>query len=337
MPNTNPRRSITGIFPILRFAIDKGIETKAILNDTNLNENDLLDSQNDILLDQELTIIRNLIAHAPAPEIAWELGRYFNSRAHGDLGNMIASAPTVGDVISCIIDYALLSHTFFRLYPEANDKRIRIYLIDNHLPEDLFPFLVERDLIAGITIMETRLPGKKQDIILSVSLAYSARTDIHKYREMFIENIAFDQPATFFEIDRSSLNIPIPDGNQQAFELFRQQCQAKYSLRNENRFYLSDRVRLCLQLGKEKIGLPAVAKQLKMSERSLRRQLSHEGTSFRTIKNQVHFQQSINLLQNREMLIEEIAETLGYSETSAFTRSFQKWTGMSPGQYRKKI
>ncbi|MBA4369726.1 MAG: hypothetical protein C0403_19035, partial [Desulfobacterium sp.] len=284
--NTDFKRPITGVYPILRYAISRGIESRVILQGTDLNENDLLDSQNDILLEQELTIIRNLIAHAPEPEMAWKLGRYFNSRAHGDLGNMIASAPTVGDVISCIVDYAALSHSYFRLYPETVGKRIRVYLIENHLPEDILPFLIERDLIAGITIMETRLPEKKPDIILSISFAHAPRTDITKYREIFIQNVTFNQPATFFEIDQASLSMPIPDGNHQSFELFRQQCQARYSLSHDNRFYLSDRVRLCLQSGKGKIGLINVLQKLNMSERSLRRQLSKEGTSFRKIRNQ---------------------------------------------------
>jgi AraC-like DNA-binding protein len=336
MKDVNHKRSITGIYPILRFAIDRGIETKVILQGTNLNENDLLDSQNDILLTQEFIIIRNLIAQAPSPETAWELGRYFNSRAHGDLGNMIASAPTVGDVISCIIDYAALSHSFFRLYPETMDDRIRVYLVENHLPEDLLPFLVERDLVAGITIMETRLPGKKHDIIHSVSFAHPARTSIPEYREIFINHLAFNQPATFFEIDRSSLSMTIPDGNPQAYALFRQQCQARYSLHHKNRFYLSDRVRLCLQSGKGKISLMDVLKQLNMSERSLRRQLSREGTSFRKIRNQHVIQQSLNLLRNPDLPIDKISEILGYSEPCVFTRSFQKWTGMSPSRYRRR-
>jgi AraC-like DNA-binding protein len=336
MQDNMHRRSITGVFPILRFAIDKGIDTKAVLQGTNLKEHDLLDSRTDILLAQELIIIRNLIRHAPEPETAWELGRYFNARAHGDLGNMIASAPTVGDVISCIVDYAALSHSYFRLYPETMGNRIRVYLMENHLPEDLLPFLVERDLIAGITIMENRLPGKKHDIILSISFSHAPGTELWKYREVFIDDIAFHQPAAFFEIDRASLSMPIPDGNPQAFALFRQQCQAGYSLRNENRFHLSDRVRLLIQNGKGKTGLTEVLKKLNMSERTLRRQLGKEGTGFRTIRNRIIFQQSLHLLQDPDLQIDEIADILGYSETCAFTRSFRKWAGMSPGQYRKR-
>ncbi len=332
----NFRRPITGIFPILRFAMDKGIKAQSIFAGTNLTESDLLDAQKDILHVQELTIIRNLIRHAPAPTIAWELGLYFDTRAHGVLGSMMASAPTVGDVVSCMIDYSMLSHSHFRLYPETLGKKIRVYLVESHLPEDLLPFLVERDLITGISTMDARLPGKKNEITLAVSFTHAPRTDINKYQEVFINNVAFNQPATFFEIDQSSLSMTIPDGNPGAFELFRQQCQAEFRLRNESRFHYSDRVKLCLQTGRGKTNLVSVAQQLNMSERSLRRQLSKEGISFRKIRNQYIFQQSLNLLRDPKLQIEEISNILGYSETCAFSRSFQRWTGISPGRYRKK-
>jgi AraC-like DNA-binding protein len=334
--NENFRRPITGIFPIVLFAVDQGIDASALFKGTGLNENDLLDSKNEIFLWQELSIIRNLDACKASPETAWELGRYFNTRTHGALGNMIAKAPTVGDVISCIIDYSVLSHSYFRLYPESIGNRFRVTLAENYLPDDLLPFLVERDLIAGITIMEARLPGKKPDIILSISFSHSPRTHISKYQSVFIENINFNQPTTFFEIDKASLNLPIPNGNSQEFELFRQQCQAEYSLREKNRFLLSDRVRLCLQKGKGKVTLMDVARMLHMSERSLRRKLRREGVNFRKIKNQFNFQQSVHLLRDPNLRIEEISDLIGYSETCTFTRSFQKWTGMSPRMYRKK-
>jgi AraC-like DNA-binding protein len=80
-----------------------------------------------------------------------------------------------------------------------------------------------------------------------------------------------------------------------------------------------------------------IARKLNMSERSLREKLSNEGSSFRKIKHHYVFQQSLNLLSDPTLSIENIAETLGYSETCAFTRAFEKMTGMPPGKYRKHI
>ena len=334
--HTNLKRLISGVFSIIRFALDRGIEKKDLFKGTGMQESSLLDAQNEIPLADELTIIRNLMSFLPEPELAWELARYLDIRANGAIGSMIATAPTIGDIVSCYIDYAVISHSYFRQYPETKGKILRVHLLESQLPKDIVPFLVERDLVAGMTHLIYGVPEKKSQIISSVGFAHSPRTDIEKYQQVLGDNVKFNQPTNHYDIYQSSLNMPRPEGNLRLFELSRQQCQVEFSLRNENQFFLSDRVRLCLQTGKGRVSLNDVAGQLNMSERSLRRSLLKEGVSFRLIRNQYFFQQSLNLLRDPTLQIEEVAEALGYSETCAFTRAFQRWAGMSPGKFRKE-
>lgn len=332
----NPVRSITGVYPILRFAIDRGIRTELLLDGTGLGENDFLDPQNDILLEQELCIIRNLIAHVPEPEMIWTLGGYFTTKAHGVLGSLMASAPTVGDMMSSVIDYSQLGHSFFKLYPEKKERIIRVFLVERYHTGTLLTVLIERDIMAGISALETRLPGRKNDIITAISFAHAPRASTRKYREAFVKALRFQQPVPFFDLARSSLSMSIADGDDQRFKLIRQQCRTEFSLRAYHRFFLSDKVRLLLQAGSGKPSQADVADQLHMSERSFRRELRKEGGSFRRIRDQIALQKSQQLLRDSDLHIDEIAGMLGYSEARAFIRAFRKWTGMSPGQCRKQ-
>ena len=77
-----------------------------------------------------------------------------------------------------------------------------------------------------------------------------------------------------------------------------------------------------------------VARALAMSERTLRRQLAEEGTTFRDLVEQVRSDRARALLSARAASIDEIAFLLGFSETSAFARAFKRWTGRTPGQFR---
>jgi AraC-like DNA-binding protein len=40
-------------------------------------------------------------------------------------------------------------------------------------------------------------------------------------------------------------------------------------------------------------------------------------------------------LENETLALAEIAFSLGYSEVSAFNHAFRRWTGQSPGDYRR--
>jgi AraC-like DNA-binding protein len=78
----------------------------------------------------------------------------------------------------------------------------------------------------------------------------------------------------------------------------------------------------------------AIARQLAMSERSLRRALADEDTSFRAVIDEVRRERAEALLGQGDLSLAEIAFALGFSEHAAFTRAFRRWTGHSPQQRR---
>jgi AraC-like DNA-binding protein len=73
---------------------------------------------------------------------------------------------------------------------------------------------------------------------------------------------------------------------------------------------------------------------LNMSARTLRRRLEKEGTSYQRIKDNARRDAAISLLSREGLTVSEVAERVGFSDPSAFHRSFKKWTGLSPGSYR---
>ncbi len=77
-----------------------------------------------------------------------------------------------------------------------------------------------------------------------------------------------------------------------------------------------------------------VAIRLNLTERTLRRKLKDEGTSFQTIKDEMRRDNAIHLLNQSRLSILEISQQLGFSETAAFSRAFKQWTGQTPGAFR---
>ncbi len=73
---------------------------------------------------------------------------------------------------------------------------------------------------------------------------------------------------------------------------------------------------------------------LNMSARTLRRRLEKEGTSYQRIKDNARRDRAISMLSRDHLTVSEVAEQVGFSDPSAFHRSFKKWTGQSPGSYR---
>jgi AraC-like DNA-binding protein len=78
-----------------------------------------------------------------------------------------------------------------------------------------------------------------------------------------------------------------------------------------------------------------VANTLNMSLSKLRRRLLDEGTTFQKIKDECRRKTAVNYMNSPQLSINDVAVLMGFDETSAFFRSFKRWTGMTPGEYRQ--
>ena len=74
-------------------------------------------------------------------------------------------------------------------------------------------------------------------------------------------------------------------------------------------------------------------KALGLSERSLARGLSGEGTTYTELRDERRQALAIERLERGER-IDDVASALGFSDASSFSRAFRRWTGRSPGSYR---
>jgi AraC-like DNA-binding protein len=80
--------------------------------------------------------------------------------------------------------------------------------------------------------------------------------------------------------------------------------------------------------------LPAAAKALGVSSRSLQRHLDGEGTSFKALLDDVRRELAIGYLRDGTRTISEVAFMVGFAEVSAFSRAFRRWTGKSAKTWR---
>jgi AraC-like DNA-binding protein len=73
-----------------------------------------------------------------------------------------------------------------------------------------------------------------------------------------------------------------------------------------------------------------------MDSRTLQRKLQNQGYSFKQLTDEVRASLAAQHLSNSNKPLTEIAEILGYSELSAFSRFFQRIYGKSPSEWRRE-
>jgi AraC-like DNA-binding protein len=77
-----------------------------------------------------------------------------------------------------------------------------------------------------------------------------------------------------------------------------------------------------------------IADRLSLSPRTLRRRLSAQQTSFESLLEKTGFEVACHLLENTTASMTQIADLVGYAHSSALSRAFRRWTGLSPRDWR---
>ncbi|MFT0800016.1 helix-turn-helix domain-containing protein [Bacillus swezeyi] len=80
--------------------------------------------------------------------------------------------------------------------------------------------------------------------------------------------------------------------------------------------------------------IQTVASELGMSDRTLQRRLTDEGTSFKQLLTQVRHEQAREYLADPSLDIKEVAFLIGYEDQNSFYQAFRLWEGDTPSNWR---
>lgn len=160
--------------------------------------------------------------------------------------------------------------------------------------------------------------------------------ELQDYRIRFCENIEFNADQNKIEFDAHYLKHKIKKDKQALNDFLK---QTPYNLivrfKNENSLSLQIRRQLLLQPPSDWTELKDIAQQLNMSTATIQRRLKQEGVSYQQLKNDIRCDIAIERLSKTLDSIQSISDDLNFHDPSAFHRAFKKWTGVSPGSYRK--
>jgi AraC-like DNA-binding protein len=82
--------------------------------------------------------------------------------------------------------------------------------------------------------------------------------------------------------------------------------------------------------------LEQIAAAIDLSPRALRGRLSKKRISFRVLADEVRCGLALSNVHDSTLSLVDLAYLLGFSEQTSFQRAFKRWTGRSPGEYRRE-
>lgn len=166
-----------------------------------------------------------------------------------------------------------------------------------------------------------------------VWFTHAALSPPEVYRRYFSAEPRFAQSMNGLLFADADLDVPVPDIDPQVYELATHYIEQRFPVSDAA---LSTHLRAVVErllLGGD-CTHNSVAAALGMHPRTLQRRLKTENQSFEAIRDSVRREVALRSLKESELPLIQIAQMLGYSDTSALSRSCLRWFGVTPRQLR---
>ena len=169
-----------------------------------------------------------------------------------------------------------------------------------------------------------------------VYLKHEAPGDTSRHEAYFECPVHFGSDKDALRVSTRTLDAPNKVGDASIARFFDTLLEAEVSTLDDTvplERRVLDRVSTALSGGVP--ALSEVARGLGMSGRTLQRRLAAEASSFQAVVDEARRRLALRLLRgDDEATLAEVTYMTGFSDQSAFTRAFKRWTGQTPGAFR---
>jgi AraC-like DNA-binding protein len=172
----------------------------------------------------------------------------------------------------------------------------------------------------------------------AVMFQHTRPRSISEHRRLFEAPVHFNRPDNRLVFAGEILDYPLPKADPSLFRVLdRHVTTLVERLPQGARRNLVEAVRGAIfnSIGEGDSNLPAIARKLGMSPRTLQRHLGEEGFSVRQLVDEVRCGLARRHVREGILPVAEIAARLGYGDVKAFYAAFRRWTGQSPRKYRR--
>jgi len=265
------------------------------------------------------------------PLLGLKLGRTITPAHLGVIGYVLLACGSLGAALQRLEQYQ-------RLVYDVNPMRHRgegsSVVLEWGVEQGRPGPLADETAIAALVQMARDLGGRGF-VPDEVSFVNPAPASLKPYRDWFGCPVRFGQPCTTLRFPARSLAVPLRQPDAALLSLLERQADALLAELPDSDD-LEQSVRRCIvRLSREgEVALERVAAELHTTPRTLHRRLEQRGRNFRGLREDTRRRLAEDYLRDPRLRLAEIAQLLGFSEQSAFSRSFRRWVGETPKRWR---
>ncbi|MGY3583810.1 AraC-like DNA-binding protein [Bradyrhizobium sp. USDA 4341] len=312
-----------------------GVPADAILRDTRIPLADVHSPQARISLTQLMTVCQNALRLSTDRHLPYRIGASIHISTYGMYGYALLCCPDFRKAMEFAMRYHALAAPLATI-EFTEDKAHARWTIEPNLhalaDSALYRFVAEMQIGIHISLMRDIMgPGFAP---FEITLAYPQAQDFDLPLDHVGCPVRFDQPANQIVFKAQLLDRRADLGNKTTYPTIVALCD---DLLGDLRLRTGIAGKIRAILLRDIANPPtfeAIAKQLGVNDRSLRRQLRQQGFSFRGLHDELRTQIALKYLRSTTLANDDIALALGFSDAANFRRAFHRWTNKAPSDIR---
>ena len=321
---------------LLKLAVSLGASREQLMARSGISADDLADPDNRIPMGNYVALMRSAkeLTGEPALGLIW--GQSIDLSELSVVGLLSRASETMLEAFHQINRYGRLVievegvgfEDRFQLRPDPPSGGL--WLIDTRKNPHEFPELTEstwarmicnsREFAADVGLM-----------VLAVHVTHAAPAHAEAYRRILgIEPV--------FGADKNAILLPpgwggvrVAKASRYVFGIFSEHAEkllAELETAKTVRGQVEAHAIPLLHTGE--LGIDLIAGRMGLSRQTLYRKLKAEGVTFETVLDELRHRMALHYLDGQKVSVNETAYLVGFSEPSAFSRAFKRWTGHSP-------
>jgi AraC-like DNA-binding protein len=321
---------------LLELAVSRGANRAALAARSGIACSDLDDADSRIPFSKYVALMRvgQKLSNDPA------LALHFGEEVEGSeisITHAMGGATTLGDAVAHGNRYAALA---VEVDQDGSGDRFRLCRIDGALwfvdarrnPNE-FPELTESGF-ARMACTTRRMTGGAP-LIAAVHVTHAEPSYRAEYDRIFRVPITFGSIRNAMQIDEALLSTcQFPAPSPYVTGVLREHADALLEKLDGSQSIREHVERLLIPtLETGEVRIDAIAGALGLSRQTLFRRLRTDGVTFEQVLDELRHRLALDYLGVRKMSVKQTARLVGYSDSSALSRAFKRWTGVSPRAY----
>jgi AraC-like DNA-binding protein len=301
-----------------------------------IDEERLVDFSSPVSCDEFHEIVERAVEALRDPGLGLTIGSHAPLHMFHLVSALILSARTVWDAFVILERHAALlaDGTAWRLVEDG----ARIGLVQEWTGVAGRTARFASELAAAMIVrFASSLAASPSAYPVLVTFRHPEPDYLARYAAVFASPVEFDSVRDAVWFDRGALEDINPYGDAAMFRAFSELAERELHRSQRPPMSLEEQLRLLLQFDARALTLSMaeLGLRLGLTERQMRRRLQHEQTSLSEVVEQARQDYACTELRHGRS-IQTVADTLGFSERSAFHRAFKRWTGQTPQEFQKQ-